>query len=52
MNFSGIDGCKGGWFLIKLLDNNKWDAEVCEDMKEIVNSTKYSKLTLIDIPIG
>jgi len=52
MIFSGIDGCKGGWFIITLFDNENWEAKICQDFKGIAEYVKDSELALIDIPIG
>ncbi len=52
MIFSGIDGCKGGWIVITLLNGEKSEEEVCQDITKVVEYVKDSDLTLIDIPIG
>ncbi len=51
---SGLDGCKGGWFCISWLNNNKWSINLfsqIHDWKEFIKDFSVN-LALIDIPIG
>jgi len=50
--FVGVDGCRAGWFAVKLTDGFKWDLGVFEDIKTLWTNLHYSAVILIDIPIG
>lgn len=36
MNIIGIDGCKSGWFVVKV-NENEWDITIMEKIQEIEN---------------
>jgi predicted RNase H-like nuclease len=52
MSFVGADGCKKGWFVVKLTGENKWQTGVFEDICGLWEKFKGAKAILIDIPIG
>ncbi len=51
-SFLGIDGCRVGWFVLKLGTNNGCEFFTCSDISSAVHEISNSCLTLIDIPIG
>jgi len=52
MIFIGADGCKKGWFAVKLTDDMDWDVEVFEDIDALWTKFHDAAVILIDIPIG
>jgi predicted RNase H-like nuclease len=48
----GVDGCKAGWFTVKLIEQSNWEVNVFQDIRSLWNSCKDASLILIDIPIG
>ena len=52
MSFVGVDGCKGGWFAIRLEDDKPSSVEVFCNIKELWKKWNDASLILIDIPIG
>lgn len=50
--FVGVDGCKGGWFTVMLKENNSYEVDFFENLKELYSSYGNASLILIDIPIG
>ena len=52
MIFVGADGCKKGWFAVKLIDGLKWAVKVFEDIDALWTEFYDAAVILIDIPIG
>lgn len=52
MIFVGADGCKKGWFAVKLTDGLEWAVEVFEDIDAVWIKFNDAAVILIDIPIG
>ncbi|MGD0627258.1 MAG: DUF429 domain-containing protein [Thermodesulfobacteriota bacterium] len=52
MIFVGVDGCKKGWFAVKLTDDFEWEVEVFEDIDALWTEFYDAAAILIDIPIG
>ncbi|TFG29743.1 MAG: DUF429 domain-containing protein [Promethearchaeota archaeon] len=48
----GIDGCQTGWISAYRQDPIKWKFEIFPTIQEFWNKYSYTKLILIDIPIG
>ncbi len=46
----GIDGCRTGWFAVRLDDG--WDVRVFSDIESMWHEWRDASLILIDIPIG
>lgn len=52
MAYSGIDGCKAGWFYIELGNSNHFQFNIVKTISELHDKISASELSLIDIPIG
>jgi len=52
MSVVGVDGCKGGWFAIRLEPDETSSVEVFCNIKELWDKWNNASLILIDIPIG
>jgi len=52
MSFVGVDGCKGGWFAIRLEPDETSSAKVFSTIKALWERWNDASLILIDIPIG
>lgn len=52
MMFVGVDGCKKGWFVVKLTDGVEWETRVFENIDAIWAKFRNAAVILIDIPIG
>lgn len=52
MIYVGVDGCKAGWFTVKLIEQSNWEVNIYRDMHSLWNNCKDASLILIDIPIG
>jgi predicted RNase H-like nuclease len=52
MFYVGADGCKAGWFAVRLEDRGSWKVEVFENIKELWEQYKEARFILLDIPIG
>jgi predicted RNase H-like nuclease len=52
MMFVGVDGCKKGWFAIKLTEGEEWASSVFENIDQLWGEFKRAAVILIDIPIG
>jgi predicted RNase H-like nuclease len=52
MFYVGVDGCKKGWFAVKLPERNDWEINLFPNIKELWQQYKDANLILIDIPIG
>ena len=50
--FVGVDGCKKGWFVVKLTDGVEWETGVFETIDAIWAKFRNAAVILIDIPIG
>ena len=50
--FVGVDGCKKGWFAVKLTDGLEWEVKVFEDINALWAEFHDAAVILIDIPIG
>ena len=50
----GVDGCKDGWFAIRVSDyaSLEWDIRVFPSVSALFNEWQDASLILIDIPIG
>ncbi len=49
--YVGVDGCKGGWFAIRLADDS-WDTVIYKSMCDLWEQNKSAAMILVDIPIG
>ncbi len=47
----GVDGCKGGWFAVRIAGGD-WDVRVFEDVESLWSEWRAADLILIDTPIG
>ena len=52
MSFVGADGCKQGWFVVRLTGEDNWQTGVFKDIRRLWEEFKGAKAILIDIPIG
>ncbi len=52
MIFVSVDGCKRGWFAVKLTDGLDWEVKVFEDIDALWKTFNDAAVILIDIPIG
>jgi predicted RNase H-like nuclease len=52
MMFIGVDGCKKGWFAVKLKDGDEWEARVFQDIGALWAEFDDASVILIDVPIG
>ncbi len=50
--FTGIDGCRGGWFAVSIREDGSWVTFLSSSIKEIWKRNRESYCMLIDIPIG
>ena len=50
--YAGIDGCRAGWFCVRLGCNDEWNFSLIDDAGSLVKVAHSSKLVLIDIPVG
>jgi len=48
----GIDGCKTGWFAVRLFQSGSWNFDVFANVGQLWNTFYKAQLLLIDIPIG
>ena len=51
MKYVGVDGCKGGWFVV-WGDDGRWDFEVYVDFSALWQAHCDAGCILVDIPIG
>ena len=51
MKLGGIDGCKGGWILVKY-SNEEYKLKKYEDFDSLMSDNQQLDRVLIDIPIG
>lgn len=52
MKVVGVDGCRGGWFTISIIDFNNVNLSLFPDIFTLWKSNEDASLILIDIPIG
>lgn len=52
MFYVGADGCKEGWFAVKLDEGSGWSVSVFKTIDGLWRTYRHAKLLLIDIPIG
>lgn len=52
MLYVGADGCKEGWFTVKLDEAKDWSVSVFKRIDDLWQTYRHAKLILIDIPIG
>lgn len=52
MFYVGVDGCKKGWFAVKLSEQGDWEVKRFDHISELWKYYKDATLILIDIPIG
>ncbi|MGB9292507.1 MAG: DUF429 domain-containing protein [Desulfobaccales bacterium] len=50
--FVGADGCKGGWFAIRLTKGREWDTKLFASISELWEEYQDASLILLDVPIG
>ena len=51
--YLGVDGCKAGWFVVGIKQNEDWAIDIFSDIGAIWQQfSKFASLILIDIPIG
>jgi predicted RNase H-like nuclease len=48
----GVDGCRAGWFAIRLTEDRQWCAEVFPNIATLWERYQQASLILIDVPIG
>lgn len=48
----GIDGCRRGWFAVRLEAHTGWSMELLDDDRALGDAVEDVDLALIDIPIG
>lgn len=52
MFYVGVDGCKSGWFAVRIDDNAKWEVNLFHNVSDLWDKYSDAQLILIDIPIG
>ena len=52
MFYVGVDGCKAGWFAVRLGKGSNWEINLFPNIEKLWEIYKDAKLILIDIPIG
>jgi len=52
MNYIGVDGCKKGWFYVRLDDSDNWETGIFNDIQSLSEKFHEDCLILVDIPIG
>lgn len=52
MSFVGVDGCKAGWFWVRLTRSGDWDAHIAQRFDQVWGEWRQAELILVDIPIG
>lgn len=52
MFYVGADGCKAGWFTVKLGEGNDWEVNLFPSIGKLWEQYKEAGLILLDIPIG
>jgi predicted RNase H-like nuclease len=52
MFFVGADGCRAGWFAIKVTEDNYWETAVFQDVSSLWDKYSNASIILLDIPIG
>jgi predicted RNase H-like nuclease len=50
--YVGVDGCKNGWIIVELTDDDNWKVDIFPDIASLWNECKRASLILIDMPIG
>ncbi|MGD8595148.1 MAG: DUF429 domain-containing protein [Gammaproteobacteria bacterium] len=50
--YLGVDGCRGGWFVVQLSRSGAWKTALAQNRDDLAKHIESSTLTLIDIPIG
>ncbi|UUZ89345.1 DUF429 domain-containing protein [Paenibacillus sp. P25] len=50
--FVGVDGRRGGWVAVELIEGGGWSAAVHSSVAELWHSHRETELILIDMPIG
>ena len=48
----GADGCRGGWFAIRLDQRDGWDMKVFKTVGDLWREWRDAALILLDVPIG
>ena len=48
----GVDGCKAGWFAVRLFGLSQFETTMFESFEELVEYCDDADLILVDIPIG
>ena len=51
-NAIGVDGCKGGWFFVRIAPNGQFCWGVVTQFRQIVEKMHGSDRAFVDIPIG
>lgn len=49
---AGVDGCKGGWFVVLWDGHSTWREEFCPTFECVVKVQPSPHITAVDIPIG
>lgn len=52
MKYIGLDGCKGGWFLVGLNQDKSEAFTILKSIHELTEYLDKAELVLLDIPIG
>ena len=50
--YTGVDGCRSGWFIVRLNQTAAWETAIASTPDTLARYIEQSPLTLIDIPIG
>ena len=48
----GVDGCAGGWFLVALEADGRWDMVLASGLASLISRFTAADRVLVDIPIG
>lgn len=52
MHYIGVDGCKGGWLMLRFEQNGEWTWDLFTDITSLWAAHGMPRRLLIDIPIG
>lgn len=52
MKYFGIDGCRKGWFYIRIDENDQYEFDIITSFHKIEQISINASLVLVDIPIG
>ncbi len=52
MFYVGADGCKAGWFAVRLGEGSDWEVNRFPNIERLWGQYKSARLILLDVPIG